>query len=623
MSWISTLADTYDSILKQGELELLPIAHSTQNTHIEVTINSNSELIHAELVDKEDSETLIPVTEGSASRGSGSFPHPLCDKLQYLAGDYYEYVDKKKNTFHEDYMHQLKNWKNSSHTNAKVEIIYDYLKKGKLITDLIKYGTLVIDENNKLDTKFLKTDKKIAVGSQSDSFIRFRVVTFDSLVDAVWQDKGMIADYINYYLSNQGNKKICYVSGKETSCTNKHPSKITHTGDKSKLISANDTSNFTFRGRFHNADEAVTVGYEVSQKAHNALKYVIKKQGQRIGDKTFVLWGTDNQDVPNYFDDTVDFAVDILGLNENSDITKKDLAIKFNKAILGFKSKIKPNTKMALMGLEPPTTGRLAIIFYREYNGLEGHELIDNIEKWHKEASWTHRYKFINKLNYQFKGAPSVFDIGKVTYGNEQNGKINADDKLTANAIVRIVPSIIEGKKIPKDIVFKLVNKAKQPQNYNKRHNWHKVVTITCAIYRKYLIDYEKEEYSVEIRETDNLAYNCGRLLAVADAIESWSLRDNSKPKSEIRATNAIRYFTKFSISPASTWKIINDKLITHKQRLGRRGAKLYKLLGEISSKIDPDEFSKAKNLDGCVVLGYDSQRQALFNMSKENIEEE
>ena len=623
MSWFSTLADTYDSILKQGEKDLLPIAHSTKNAHIEITLNANSEMIHAELVDRENSETLIPVTEGSASRSSGSFPHPLCDKLQYLAGDYYEYVEAKKNTFYEDYMKQLNNWKNSSYANKKVRIIYDYLKKGKLITDLIKYGTLIADENEKLEAKFLKTDKKIAVGNQSDSFIRFRVVSFDSLVDAVWQDKKMINDYIAYYLSNQENKNFCYVSGKKTSCTSKHPSKITHTGDKSKIISANDISNFTFKGRFHTPKEAVSIGYEISQKTHNALKYLIKKQGQRIGNKTFVLWGTKNQGVPNYFDDTVDFSIDILGLEENVDITKKELANQFNKAILGFKSQIKPNNKLALIGLEPPTTGRLAIIFYREYNGFEGHELIDNIEKWHKEVSWVHRYKFVNKKKYPFEGAPSVFDIVKVAYGNEQNGIINADDKLTANGLERILPSIIEGKKIPKDIVFKVLNKAKQPQNYNNKYNWYKVLNITCAIYRKYLIDYEKEEYSVEIKETNNLAYSCGRLLAVADAIESWSLRDNSKPNSEIRATNAIRYFTKFSIAPASTWKIINDKLIPHKQRLGRRGAKLYKLLGEISNKIDPNEFSNAKNLDGSMVLGYDSQRQAIYNMSKEKNEEE
>ena len=61
------------------------------------------------------------------------------------------------------------------------------------------------------------------------------------------------------------------------------------------------------------------------------------------------------------------------------------------------------------------------------------------------------------------------------------------------------------------------------------------------------------------------------------------------------------------------------NKLIPYKQTLGVRGTDLYRLLGEISNLIDPDEFEKASNLDGCMVLGFDSQRQALYEKQKEN----
>jgi CRISPR-associated protein Csd1 len=39
----------------------------------------------------------------------------------------------------------------------------------------------------------------------------------------------------------------------------------------------------------------MTLSYEVSQKAHNALKWLIANQGQKAGEKVFVLWGTENQ----------------------------------------------------------------------------------------------------------------------------------------------------------------------------------------------------------------------------------------------------------------------------------------------------------------------------------------
>ena len=112
----------------------------------------------------------------------------------------------------------------------------------------------------------------------------------------------------------------------------------------------------------------------------------------------------------------------------------------------------------------------------------------------------------------------------------------------------------------------------------------------------------------MQINEDYNdLSYNCGRLLAVADAIERWASNDKE------RTTNAVRYFTRFSKRPCETWGLINDRLSIYKQQLGPKGKNLYDLLGEISSKMDPQEFAVARNLDGRMSLGFDSQRQSLI----------
>ena len=55
------------------------------------------------------------------------------------------------------------------------------------------------------------------------------------------------------------------------------------------MISSNDKTNFTYRGRFHDVGEAYTISYEASQKIHNALKWLIERQGVKVGDKEFVL----------------------------------------------------------------------------------------------------------------------------------------------------------------------------------------------------------------------------------------------------------------------------------------------------------------------------------------------
>ena len=81
---------------------------------------------------------------------------------------------------------------------------------------------------------------------------------------------------------------MCYVKGQAIPCSDKHPAKVRNTGDKSKLISANDTEGFTYRGRFVDKTQVVRVGYETTQKAHNALRWLIDKQGYKNGDQVVI-----------------------------------------------------------------------------------------------------------------------------------------------------------------------------------------------------------------------------------------------------------------------------------------------------------------------------------------------
>lgn len=154
---------------------LLPISHSTNNANVEITIDLNGNFIRANVVDDEDKETLIPVTEDSASRGAGVFPHPLCDKLIYIAGDYNKYIKNNKlNNKHTEcfnsYLNLLKKWTDSEFTHYKLSAVYNYVSQKHLIEDLIKADILELNEKNLLDDKI-----KINKISQTDIFIRFIV----------------------------------------------------------------------------------------------------------------------------------------------------------------------------------------------------------------------------------------------------------------------------------------------------------------------------------------------------------------------------------------------------------------------------------------------------------------
>ena len=119
MSWLSKLYQTYDQAaaldLPLSE-RVMPICHTPQNAHIKITLDDEGHFIRAEVLEK--TQIVLPATEKSASRSSGEAPHPLADKLQYVAQEYLHFGGKKKAYF-EGYKDQLDQWVNSSHSHPK------------------------------------------------------------------------------------------------------------------------------------------------------------------------------------------------------------------------------------------------------------------------------------------------------------------------------------------------------------------------------------------------------------------------------------------------------------------------------------------------------------------------
>ena len=118
MSWIEKLYRTYENnIAHIGEqntaVPLLPICHTTQNAQVHIIIDVDGNFLSAEPIPKSAACTIIPATEKSAGRTSGPIPHPLFDKLQYLAADYPQYGGTKPALFQE-YCRQLSDWCASS-----------------------------------------------------------------------------------------------------------------------------------------------------------------------------------------------------------------------------------------------------------------------------------------------------------------------------------------------------------------------------------------------------------------------------------------------------------------------------------------------------------------------------
>jgi CRISPR-associated protein Csd1 len=649
MNWIQSLYETYENcksmvgvVGDENEVPLLPICHTTQKAQIEITLDAKGNFRRASIVNKDEARTIIPCTEKSAGRTSGEAPHPLCDKLQYLAKDYKKFGGEKDHYF-ESYKKLLSEWVKSG-APKKVRAVYEYVQKGSVIGDLVANGVLFVNKQGKLHTERPVPKAKNAPQDifdllpggidpnnrklkswQADAFVRWRVEIDDNVAE-VWKDPEVIQSWIDYYSTTKQTKALCYVTGEESFLADQHPAKIRNDGDKAKLISSNDTIDFTFRGRFINDIECVSVGFTTTQKAHSALRWLMSRQGYVKYDFGVVAWAVSGAKIPQ---PTADTYAEIYDTEEGSRIadTAQDMADRLKKKIKGYRQKIGEREDVVVMAVDSASPGRLSIVYYRT---LKGSEFLDRIESWHETCAWWHTYYLVDKKDENgkirkeivpFYGAPAPADIAEAAYGSR------LDDKLKKATIKRLLPCIVDGQPIPRDLVELVVWRAsnreglRNPEDKKYRKDeeftWNKTLSIACALYRKY--KHGKEEFDMSLDENRKTRdYLYGRLLAIADRLEEVALyKANEK-----RATNAARYMQQFSQRPFSTWKQIHDALTPYIERLG--GAHNYRnLISQVKDLFDPADFLNNSPLTGEYLLGYYCQRQKLRKNSNDSASEE
>ncbi len=628
MSWLLNLYDTYQSNLDRvGKVEkkyngqeytMLPISHTTQNAHIEVTVTEDGEFHSAAVINKSDASTLIPCTEDSANRaGSKIAPYPLHDKLSYVAGDFVAYGGKiKKEEPFTFYIKRLEEWAESSFSTLKVKSIYNYLSKRRLIKDLVEKRILHLDSDGQLiDTWDKKAEAYIGekppifstvTSGQTSAFIRFNVYSPDKMLTKVWKDPNMYDSFIRYYRDFLSDEDYCYVTGKRMPATDKHANKIRNAADKAKLISANDTSGFTFRGRFNKANEVANISYEVSQKVHNALKWLINRQGKIVDQRVFLVWGNDELDIPDPVNDSYSIFTTSLTGTEKKEIksyTHEEFAGEVAKAIDGYHNNLTTSANVNILILDSATTGRLAVLYYRN---MDKEIYLNKLKNWHSTCVWEHRYRKNGENEFvRFYGAPATRDIALATYGPR------ASEKMVKGLMERMIPCIIDGRRIPLDIIKSVFQRASNPVSMEK-WEWEKTLSITCALINKQ----EGNDVALDI-ETNDRDYLFGRLLAVADVLERRALGSD-----ETRSSNAIRYMNSFSKHPARTWKTIQESLQPYQARLGTKGLYLSKLIDEVASKMNLADFNN-KPLTGKYLLGFYSQRHDLYQKKEKNNEAE
>ena len=641
MSWLEQLVQTYDENERfagkfgiDGMKSVLPpVGHILGNAQIEIALNEAGELTNVEVLPKEQQQTLLPCTPDSASRTSTTAPpHPLHDKLPYIARDYEKFVPAKekagkkdtKESPHEKYVALLGAWDRSPYSDTKVHAVYRYITEHDVIGELLDKGILYKDDQGRIMEKW--TDKKkekppiFKASSESPlkSLVRFRVDLDGDPCPELWKDRELQKKYQLFFQEcfSHMEKGLCYATGKQLFVTDKHGRGIRHQGDTAKLISSNDEDGFTFRGRFEKAEECISLGYETSQKVLNTLGWLIREQGYSVGSRAFLAWG--RLALPSAFDSTERFVRRRRQTNSPLPMTMQAWAESFKEALNGYRFNFRraERSQVNVMVLDAATTGRLAICYYDE---MAGEDFLERIEKWHTIGRW--RQRDCDKTAKDAKKGKSWYPA---YYGVPSPKKLIAayrGEKISNSQLDmemhRIFFSIVQGVPLPIDMERMAFQRVIRRAVCDPLPEWeHLLLEPACSIICKRL-NQGREEYTVALdKEKTERSYLFGRLLAAADQMERATFKEEERGS---RTTNAMRYMNRFASRPSSTWQDLQMKLLPYQQKREKYGGKERRLIDEILHTFADDDFCSDAPLGVEFLLGLSCQRYVIEKEIEEN----
>ncbi|MCI8389005.1 MAG: type I-C CRISPR-associated protein Cas8c/Csd1 [Clostridiales bacterium] len=601
MSLLEKAYQTYENqsfrvgVETAGEETLTPVSHMIANAHIEITLDSDGTFADAVRVLKEASKTIIPVTIESESRSGTSAkdrPHPLSDQLMYLADGL--------TGNHENYCAQLSLWANSEFSTPKLKAILNYIAGGTILKDLAGKKIISLDNDGK------PAKGNIEQTEYSKCLVRWIVLDTGEISEA-WRDKSLINSYIEWYsnkISKERSSGLCNITWDKDVLTDSHPKGVLSYANGAKLISSNDTSGFTYHGRFKEPDEAAAISYVATQKAHSALRWLAENYGVQIGDRKFVWWqlAKSNKLKPAF--KIGEFSSGKITKEKNKKLSSFKNELK--ETLDGYKNSFTPGDKVIIVAFDAATTGRLSVTYYSE---IGADDFADRIYTWY------------NTMSYSNDGhAPSIYNIIRYAYGHEQNERMVVDnDKFFGESVQRLLRCVVDKAPLPKDVVMALAHKFSRPLTIGNTKNLIGIRNAAFAAVKKYRYEKYGEEWTLALdKECRDRSYLFGRLLAVAEKIEDATYNDENR-----RVTNAERYQSIFVCRPFYTWKTLKGKLRPYKDKLKRDHygwfVEYNKLLIEISDKIEWDDPNLNKGLSELYILGYYQQLSDFYKKHEDD----
>lgn len=604
MGWIEKCCQTYDNFIglmdyrDTERVPMAPMSHAIRFVDVVIKLDANGNFITASLRNRKSNEktgvvadkpVAIPVSEASLARTSNgkSISGPLVERLLYLL--------QENDVSYEAYMQVLDDWIGFSNL-PQLSAVRSYIKGNTILGDLASCGL-----SDKVNIK---------------SVVAWDVVGYGPC----WCDKGLMASWHEYYmdyLKRSGRRfDLCMATGTYGYVAEYHPKGVVSFSGNGKLISSKSEGNnrWTWRGRFTDEYQACTIGYEASQKAHNALAWLVTNHGIRDGLDSAVMlaWSSQGYELPR-------LTGFLSRKNDSPGRSFQSYRTLLREAVLGYKANVPKDADVVVMGIEAVSDGCLAITHYSE---MDAFLYFDRFAEWEE-------YCCCNGFS------PALGQFVQYGYGSLQNGKYVCKDKVYYRFLEELVFCRLNGLPFPTGLKENLVyhatkqccctNERDVDKNGSKGSSpREKLLRVACSAVRKHRYDIYKEEWEMKLDVTCvDRSYLYGRLLAVFEQIERHALEvkaktasGNSSKKYKERETYAVMNQANYAMTPLTVLRQLHMHALPYFNDLKPGSRNYYRnLLDDIIGMMEHGEDIDDP-LEDVYLLGYYEQRKALRQWS-------
>ncbi|HHU53803.1 MAG TPA: hypothetical protein GXZ43_07010 [Clostridiaceae bacterium] len=658
------LVDNLELDATGRNIVILPLYHMNEQSHgydvIQIILDEEGNPVRINFIEN-GIYTIYPITIASLNRTRNVFAHPLCDNMQYLSKS----LNEAK---HMHYCEQNEEWLNgiilelenyNSEEAVDVAIFLKQIRELILNEDVLtvlkklvkdQYRVLFPNETTveiELQPKTENTRVRKKKINLSDIFITFGKQFSDAKkrdID-ITTNKILHQAHTCYIQKTQEKQKdmfdICDVSGKKMYCENLYRGLF----GRKKIVSESYPE--THIGRFYDSSEVVHLGATTSEKIHLIIKFFLENQDNREylnnndkKDNTIaIMWFAEDLLNKRNFtlsDPTMEepkpWDIPSDDSEENQLTSLADERARDWKKILRGEKSLSDSDKedfFYLMMINNFSKGRIAIQSTRTIPIMI---FLKNLQHWQKTCSWEIRD---SRTKEYVERTPRPWDIIRFVYGIEKDdGRVDClKDELKSSAFKRLLPSVIDGANLPKDMARQIFSNYKNRIGFRK--NWIYLQYMSCALLNKVRQDQGKEKRLTMLgKDKQTRDYLYGRLLAIYEKIEMDAMRSKDEKgedkSNSLRITNVEKVWSAFFQTPERMLETLHMKIRPYLDKLKSNQAGLYsyynRLIGEIQTEIrDAETYlaNKNKALNEDAVFGYYAQNRDLYTSAAEKKENE